>query len=124
MSIAIERRLTPRFPAVNNSAVVEFKRGGWTRMVGASLINISMTGALLRMRTKPRVNSTLWLRLVHPARTAELLAIVVRIDDDDDVGVAFAQACNRTFFWTATRGEDFRSAFQDECTAATIRPEA
>ena len=48
----------------------------------------------------------------------------VRIDEDGHVGVAFVQACNRTFFWTATRGEDYGSALRDETSAGVVTSEA
>jgi hypothetical protein len=109
ITIAIERRLSRRYTAVPNEAVVEFTRRGKARIVGARLVDISATGALLRMSESPPVGELLWVRLVHPVRTSELMATAVRTDDAGGVGVAFGRSCDRTFYWTATRGEDFRS---------------
>jgi PilZ domain len=109
MTMAIERRHSPRRPAVENVALVRFQRRKRTRTVGACLVDISATGARLRMGEKPRVDGTLWVRLAHPLTTRWLMATVVRIDEEDGVGVAFVRACDRTSYWTATRGADFRA---------------
>jgi hypothetical protein len=123
MTIAIERRLSPRHPAVENVALVEFKTRRKTRTVGASLIDVSATGALLRMREKPRVDGLLWVRLAYPVRTPALLASAVRIDEEGRVGVEFVRACNRTFYWTATRGVDFREPpLERFAVAEAVRP--
>jgi PilZ domain len=121
MTVATERRLSPRYPAVHNAAVVEFRTRRKSRIARASLINISTTGALLRMREKPRLMSTLWVRLVYPVKTPAVRATVVRVGDDGKVLVAFGGACNRTFFWTATRGEDFRSVARDGLRGTAIK---
>ena len=49
--MAIERRASPRLAAVPNVAVVEFKRRRRSQLVGASLVNIGTTGALVQIAT-------------------------------------------------------------------------
>ena len=104
MAVDLERRQASRIPAVDNLAGVEFRKGGEPRAVEATLVNISMTGALLRMPEEPRRGAMLWIRLIHPAGTPAVLATAAWIGEGGKVGVAFARACNRTFLWTATHG--------------------
>jgi hypothetical protein len=116
MNVVTERRSSPRFPTVKNLAIVELRTRAKSPMVDTNLVNISITGALLRMRGRPKIGEMLWLALMYPVKTRILRATVVRIGADRTVGVAFAHACNPTFFWTATRGEDFRTAHGDKST--------
>jgi hypothetical protein len=107
MTIAIERRSSRRDPTVLNAAIVAFKRRGKLRVAGATLVDISSTGALLFMREKPGLNRAIAIRLEYPVRTRPMSGTVVRLTEGGDVGVEFVRGCNRMFYWTATRGEDF-----------------
>src|SRR3954447_21740043 len=122
MTISVERKSPRRYPAVPNAAVVAFKSRGKTRIAAAMLVNISSTGALLSMLAKPRLNEPIAIRLDYPVPTSPMPAVVVRIGDAGDVGVAFVRACNRAFFWTATRGEDLHTAPPERPTPEATRP--
>jgi PilZ domain len=110
MIVATERRSSPRFLAVRNAALVAVSKAQ-VAPVAASLIDVSVTGARLRMRARPKLGTRLWVALLHPVKTPSLRGTVVRIDDDGSVAIAFSRPCNRLFFWTATRGQDFRAMF-------------
>src|SRR5689334_21330391 len=105
MTNAIERRPSPRFPAVPNRALTLLKG---TRIVVAVIINISRSGMLLSMPEVPKLNSKVWIGLIHPVQTRWLIGTVVRIGEAGEVGIALLHACNATFFWTATRGSVFQ----------------
>src|SRR4051794_7957904 len=107
MTMTIERRLSPRYDAVTNIAVVQFEQEGRPQRVDAHLTNISRSGALLRLRDKVRLKSLIHIRLEYPVKTQWILAVAVRRTRTGEIGLAFVRGCDPTFFWTATRGEDF-----------------
>jgi hypothetical protein len=109
MTIAIERRSSRRQATVRNAAAVSFKSKGRARLAGATLMDISLSGARLRMRQTPPLNGLLTVRLLSPVPTPAVTAAVVWVGDGGEVGVQFPLGCNQTLFWTATRGEDFGS---------------
>jgi hypothetical protein len=117
---ATERRSAPRHATVPNAAVVSFTIKCRPRMAGATLVNLSATGALLLMRERPVLNGAVAIGLEYPVRTPAIKATVVRITEGGEVGVRFDNRCNPTFFWTATRGLDFSAAPPARLTEETI----
>jgi hypothetical protein len=107
MTVVTKRRACRRLPVVPNAAVVVFKTNTGSRFACARLIDISPARALLIVRTRPAPRGTIKIRLEHPIRTPTITARVVRAGDSGDVAVRFVWSCNRTYFWTATRGENF-----------------
>ena len=105
MTLEIERRLSPRLPAVPNRALALLKG---PRIVPGVVIDISRSGALLRMDEQPKPNAKVWIGLTHPVTTRWIVGTVVRIGETGEVGINLLHACNPAFFWTATRGEVFR----------------
>src|SRR5689334_20065145 len=102
-----ERRLSPRFPTVANVAVVEFNQGGEPHRAGGHVANISRSGALLRLQDRAQLKSLFHIRLEYPVKTRWIPAVAIRKAGKGEVGIAFVRGCDRTFFWAATRGEDF-----------------
>jgi len=109
MILATERRSSPRHPAVNNRVVVHIRDDRESRLVMATLINVSRTGALLSMSEKVARNATVHIRLEYPIATDWIRGQVIRRTRAGHVGVLFRRPRDRTFFWTATRGQDFHS---------------
>ena len=107
MIVTTERRSSPRFPTVENRVAVHINLDGQSRLARASLINISRTGALLYMHDKVAPNATVYLRLEYPIKTNRIKGQVIRRKREGRVGIQFTRPCDRTFFWIATRGEDF-----------------
>jgi hypothetical protein len=107
MALAAERRSSPRFPSVENRVAVHITQDGQSRLARASLINISRTGALLYMSDKVTPHGTIYIRLEYPIKTNWIKGQVIRRKRGGQVGVQFRRPCDRTFFWAATRGEDF-----------------
>src|SRR5262249_24680405 len=107
MIVITERRSSPRYPAVDNQVSVYNTQDGQSRLVRASLVNISRTGALLYMQDKVTANATIYLRLIYPIKTNWIKGQVLRRRRGGQVGIRFRRPCDRTFFWIATRGEDF-----------------
>jgi hypothetical protein len=112
MSEFVERRLSPRYPAVINQVIIGLSM---RHSVGASLVNISRTGALLSIREKPQLHSSIRIRLKYPLRSPWVEARVVRIRDEGGIGIAFVHGCDRTLFYGSLEGNDFRMATYQEC---------
>src|SRR5690242_13313040 len=85
MSLAIERRSSHRQATVRNTAVVSFKLKGKTRLAGANMVDISPSGARLRMREAPPLNGVLAVRLLAPVPTPAVTATVVWLGDGGEV---------------------------------------
>src|SRR5262245_57783739 len=69
MTMTDERRSSTRYPAVSNAAVVQFRRTGRVRLLGANLVNISRSGAMLLIDEKPDLDAIVYIRLEYPVRT-------------------------------------------------------
>jgi hypothetical protein len=68
MDISLDRRTSVRHAAVSNQAAVRMPRAGG-REIGATVMNISRSGALIRMPQKPALGQLLGIRLVRPLRS-------------------------------------------------------
>lgn len=109
MSFPVERRNSPRHPAVLNRAVIEIRSTGKLASFKATLVDISRTGALLRMPYKVSPNVIMHIRLEYPLKSDWIRGQVIRRTREGLVGIEFRRPCDRTFLWIATRGEDFHS---------------
>jgi hypothetical protein len=92
---------------VDNRVAVYIAHDGRSGLAKARLINISRTCALMYMHDKVAPNATIYLRLEYPIKTNWIKGQVIRRRRGGQVGVQFRRPCDRTFFWIATKGEDF-----------------
>ena len=61
------------------------------------------------MSEKVAPNATMHIRLEYPIATDWIRGQVIRRTRAGNVGILFRRPCDRTFFWIATRGQDFHS---------------
>jgi hypothetical protein len=107
--VFIERRASPRFPAVEDHVWT----GWWTNLeefvtTACEIDNISQGGARIMTAIPPNENERLWIRLAKPGSAACLQATVLEIqpiaEDSYWVRLEFAVPCPKAFFDAAVGG--------------------
>jgi PilZ domain len=101
-----ERRASYRCDVVKNRASIEIAAPDGRRRIGATLVNISLGGALL-VADKPMLREApLSLRIESPVRTDWADAKVVRFDPNREIGLHFPEGCPYDLLLAGTVGID------------------
>jgi hypothetical protein len=93
-----DRRRSPRYPAIPNSAFLKWMEGGRPHVSPARLLNISSAGACVHTKELPAEGRAAWLRLEEPAPTAWVKAKITRRARGRKAGLEFAEHCPYDFF--------------------------
>ncbi len=109
MAIPNERRISPRWIAVDNQASLEFRTGGDIRRTRTSLVNISREGALISTDEAIPLGTPVCFRLESPAKTDWIRAHPVRHAGPLQVGIRFVQPCLDDLLLAAMLGIDLGS---------------
>jgi hypothetical protein len=119
--VSLERRASPRLPAVDD----RIWAGWWGdddefTTTAARLENISRGGAKVRTIVEPEVSQDVWIRLADPfcseAVRATVLEVVPSPEGDFWVRMVFADPCPDEFFDIVTKGycvHDFADSITD-----------
>ena len=114
-----ERRASPRCEVVKNRSSVQFEAPEGRCRIGATLISISRTGALL-LAEKPMLRAApLSIRIESPVRTDWVDANVVRINPNREIGLHFPQGCPDDLLLAGTVGIDLAFLIRDEVNQST-----
>jgi hypothetical protein len=113
MFVPIERRISPRWVAVNNQATLEFSNGSNIRRAGASLLDISREGALISTKEAIPLGTPLRFRLESPAKTDWIGAHPVRHAGSLRLGIRFVKPCLDDLLLAAMLGIDLGSLILD-----------
>ena len=110
----IERRRHPRYPAIENRAVLAWQSERTYEEAPARLEDVSLSGARLVAAKLPAVTSPVWVRLQEPATTTWVEAAVVPDSRSlwskvigkrrGEVRLKFRSQCPYDFFKLATHG--------------------
>jgi hypothetical protein len=114
-----KRRASPRCEAVKNRSSVQFEAPEGRCRIGATLVNISRTGALL-LAEKPMLRAApLSIRIESPVRTDWVDANVVRINPNREIGLHFPQGCPDDLLLAGTVGIDLAFLIRNEVNHST-----
>jgi hypothetical protein len=102
MTLAIERRATTRYEAVNTQTGVQLRDWAGRAMTRSSLVNISATGALLLADKVPELYRPLWLRVERVPEMGWIAGEPVRFRDSGEVAIRFYRPCPRALLLAAT----------------------
>ncbi|WP_076343806.1 PilZ domain-containing protein [Paludisphaera borealis] len=119
--VSLERRASPRLPAVDE----RIWAGWWVdddefTTTAARLENISRGGAKVRTTVAPDVSQDVWIRLADPSCSdfvqATVLEVVPTPEGDFGVRMVFDEPCPDEFFDIVTKGyyvHDFADSMTD-----------
>lgn len=126
MTLAIERRTSPRHTTVNHQTSVQLMDWTGRRITRASLVDISTDGALILTDQTPGLNRPVRVRFDNAMELGWMVAIPVRLGRSKEVGIRFTHPCPLDFLWAARRGTDSRSVAGDEeeTQLGGVRPES
>lgn len=119
MSHSNERRDSPRCDAVENQSRLEFAVSDGRQRVEARLVNISRGGALLIADNHPPRQAPIWMRIERPVKTDWAEATMVRLGQNQEIGVHFPRGCPDDLLLAGTIGIDLISMIIDPTTTAS-----
>ena len=114
-----ERRASPRCDVVKNRSSLQFEVPIGRQRIGATLINISRTGALVVAEKPMHRAAPLSIRVDHPVRTDWVDAEVARFDPNRAIGLHFPQGCPDDLLLAATVGIDLAFLVRNEPNGTT-----
>jgi PilZ domain len=114
-----ERRASPRCDVVKNRLSIEFPASEGRRRFGATLVNISRSGALVVAANHPAAPTPVSLRIESPVRTDWVDAKVVRFEPNREIGLHFPQGCPDDFLLAGTVGIDLAFLVRNEVNGTT-----
>jgi hypothetical protein len=117
MTLAIERRASPRHATTNNQLNVQIMDWTGLRVPRAILVDFSTEGALILTDKVLILHQPIEVRIENAPETGWIEAEAVRFGRAKEVGIRFYHPCPRDFFSAAARGIDSaRVAASDEET--------
>ncbi len=105
-----ERRRSQRLQAAPNQADLEWRDRSQTRSSQGNILNISSHGALVSSDSFPGLGENVLIRLKQPVRSDWIGSIVVRHDQQKEVGIDFILDCPYDLLLAATVGIDIISS--------------
>ena len=105
-----ERRRSPRLQTLPNLADLEWRDRSQTRSSQGNILNISDHGALVFSDSFPGLGEHVLIRLKRPVRSDWIGSIVVRHDQQNEVGIDFILGCPYDLVLAATVGIDLISS--------------
>ena len=105
-----ERRRSTRLQALPNLADLEWRDRSQTRSSQGNILNISAHGALVSSDSFPGLGENVLIRLKRPVRSDWIGSIVVRHDQQKEVGIDFILGCPYDLLLAATVGIDIISS--------------
>ena len=114
-----ERRTSPRCDAVENRTRMEFATPKGMQRRKAKIVNISRDGALIVTENPPPHATPILLRIESPVKTDWVNAIVVRLDQDRQIGLKFTRGCADDLLLAGTVGIDLASLIRDGANLST-----
>ncbi len=107
MAEMVERRVTVRESAIKNESSLSFGSDAGVHRITASIVNISSTGALIRVTQSLALDRPLRLRIDTPVKTDWVEVIPIRLGQQNTVAIMFRERCRDDFLWAAVLGLDF-----------------
>jgi hypothetical protein len=104
MTLAVERRDSPRFHPGACGTDVQIRDWNGSRITRARLLNISIGGALICTDRVVATSQTVSMRLENAPETGWIEAEVVRFGRPSEVGIRFISPCRPLFVLAATSG--------------------
>jgi hypothetical protein len=108
----MNRRACGRQPAQKNRIWLEWSEGVEARTSSGRLVDIGEGGALIESGEPPPPGQTVWVRLVEPATTDWVRAVVVR-REGDRAGLRFPESCPFDLYHAALLGIGFGGILRD-----------
>jgi len=104
-----DQRASPRYsPSGNPTVSLSWQEGEETRSTRAVIVNLSMTGALLKVETFPKVNEPVKIRMEEPVQTEWLEATVLKVERSwfrrKTARIMFRDNCSYELFTAAVNG--------------------
>jgi len=106
MPSTIEHRASPRESTVNDQTYVQLMGWTGTPITRGRLLNVSMSGALIRVGRVGGPNRPLWVLLERAPETGWIAADVTRCDGPHEMAIRFRSPCPLEFFLAATFRSD------------------
>ena len=105
-----ERRRSTRLQTLPNLADLEWRDRSQTRSSQGNILNISDHGALVFSDSFPGLGENVLIRLKRPVQSDWTGSIVVRHDQQNEVGIDFIMGCPYDLVLAATLGIDIISS--------------
>jgi hypothetical protein len=89
------------------------------RRAEATLVNISLSGALIVTKERPVLRQPLWITLESPVTSGWIEAVPVRYDGEDQIALTFREpaGCGSHFLWAATSAMEMSQRRDGEVSA-------
>jgi PilZ domain len=122
MSDGVQRRSSARRCAVPNRMILRFMGSLGSRRTEATVVNISLSGALIVTKERPTLHQSLWITMVSPVSSGWIEAVPVRFDGDDQVALNFREpdGCGSHFLWAATMAMDMSQLRDSQGPSSTL----
>jgi hypothetical protein len=89
------------------------------RRAEATLVNISLSGALIVTKERPMLRQPLWITIESPVSSGWIEAVPVRYDGEDQIALTFREpaGCGSHFLWAATSAMEMNQLRDDDVSA-------